>query len=242
MYYIYKITCTENNRVYIGQTKNKRKRWDEHKYDLRRNQHHSVYMQRAFNKYGENSFKHEIIETCSSAKVDEKEIFWITFYDSTNKLKGFNLESGGNKLKQLAQETKDKISAKNKVNYEHTKFALNSPEAILKRSVSNTGKKRSVKFRNRMKEIAESRTGEKNSFFGKQHTNETKRKIGEANRGRALGMPRKKIIATNIETGEEIIFSSKCEASKNGFPSRSYINRVLSGKYKQYNGYTFKEI
>lgn len=33
--YIYKIICVENNKVYIGQTKNPNRRWRQHKSDLK---------------------------------------------------------------------------------------------------------------------------------------------------------------------------------------------------------------
>lgn len=242
-YYIYRITCTENNKVYIGQTKNKRKRIDEHKYDLRHNIHHSIYMQRAFNKYGEKSFKFEIIEECSEFDVDEKECYWIKKYNSTNKNYGYNSESGGNKNKILSKETKSKLSIKGKNRYiTHYKY-INSKEAIKKRSISNTGKKRSDEFRKRMSEIASNRIGEKNSFYGKTHTEETKKKISLANKGgTGGGKPKKKIKVINIQTGESKIFNSKMEASKNGFPSRNSLNKVINGEYSQYNGYKIQEI
>lgn len=47
-----------------------------------------------------------------------------------------------------------------------------SPEHIAKRVAKNTGKKRSVEFR-------ENRKGEKNSFYKQNHTEETKQKMKE---------------------------------------------------------------
>lgn len=58
---IYKITCTSNNKTYIGSSKNIKQRWKYHLSYLRRGNHHSTYMQRCFNKYGENSFKFEVL-------------------------------------------------------------------------------------------------------------------------------------------------------------------------------------
>lgn len=245
-YYIYKITCIPQNKVYVGQTKNKRKRIDEHKYDLRHNIHHSVYMQRAFNKYGESNFKFEIIEACNELNVDEKERYWISYYNSTDKNFGFNSESGGNKYKTLSEETKRKIGAKNKIHYPKNKLKLNSKESVIKRSISNTGKKRSDEFRKRMSEIASNRIGENNSFYGKKHSEETKKKISEANKNNHNlgGHKRKKIKAINIETGESSIFESIVEVTKSipNLGNRNMIANVISGKYKQYKGYTFKEL
>lgn len=98
-HYIYKIECLINGRVYIGQTKNKTKRLQEHKRTLEKNEHHSISLQRAWNKYGKKNFSFEIIEECDSSNVDERERYWIKFYNSNNPNYGFNMESGGNKHK-----------------------------------------------------------------------------------------------------------------------------------------------
>jgi len=83
-HYIYKIECLINGRVYIGQTKNKTKRLQEHKRTLEKNEHHSISLQRAWNKYGKKNFSFEIIEECDSSNVDERERYWIKFYNSNN--------------------------------------------------------------------------------------------------------------------------------------------------------------
>jgi group I intron endonuclease len=145
--------------------------------------------------------------------------------------------------KHLSEEAKTILSQKAKSRYTtHSKF-INSEEAIKKRSKSNTGKKRSDEFRNKMSEIAKTRVEEKNPFYGKTHTKETKAKISLANKGgTGGGKPKKRIMAINIVTGEEKIYKSKSDASKDGFPSRALINHVINGKYDQYNGYKFQEI
>lgn len=43
--YIYKILCVENNKVYIGQTKNPNRRWRQHKSDLKLNKHRNKNLQ-----------------------------------------------------------------------------------------------------------------------------------------------------------------------------------------------------
>lgn len=62
---VYKITCLENNMFYIGSSKHIEKRWKEHKKDLNLNHHANMFLQEDWNKYGEISFKFEILEETS---------------------------------------------------------------------------------------------------------------------------------------------------------------------------------
>lgn len=58
---IYKIQYNATARVYIGSTSNLVERWKRHKKDLRNNNHHSTFLQRAWNKYGESAFTFSVI-------------------------------------------------------------------------------------------------------------------------------------------------------------------------------------
>lgn len=71
---IYSITNLVNNKKYIGQSINIHDRWTRHKYQLNTNSHDNIVLQRAWNKYGKNSFKFEIILECikSQLKLNEK--------------------------------------------------------------------------------------------------------------------------------------------------------------------------
>lgn len=106
---IYKIVNTINNKVYIGQSKHIKERWSEHKKGLRKNRHKNEYLQRAWNKYGESSFIHEIIEICDEFQLDEREIYYINFYDSMNSDKGYNLHSGGLRHLDCSESTRAKL-------------------------------------------------------------------------------------------------------------------------------------
>lgn len=61
---IYQIVNRQNNKIYIGGTLDLRERLANHISELRNNRHHSIYLQRAFNKYGIDSFYFEILELC----------------------------------------------------------------------------------------------------------------------------------------------------------------------------------
>lgn len=90
MGYIYKITNINNGKSYIGQTKRTvEQRWKEHLYDEK-----NILLIRAMKKYGVESFKIETIEQCTDCELDNREIYWISYYDTYNN--GYNLTLGGN--------------------------------------------------------------------------------------------------------------------------------------------------
>ena len=59
---IYQIRNIINEHIYIGSSHNIEERFKRHKRDLYNQTHHSIYLQRAYNKYGINNFVYEIIE------------------------------------------------------------------------------------------------------------------------------------------------------------------------------------
>ena len=59
---IYCFTNIKNGKIYIGSARNLRKRFVQHISNLRLNKHHSIHFQNAWNKYGEDNFKYDIIE------------------------------------------------------------------------------------------------------------------------------------------------------------------------------------
>ena len=63
---VYKITCLENNMIYIGSSKNVKTRIYNHKYCLKNNSHHNFYLQQDYNLYGLENFKFEALETCDN--------------------------------------------------------------------------------------------------------------------------------------------------------------------------------
>lgn len=72
--YVYAITNVANGKRYIGSTINPKKRWVTHKSTLRKGKHHSFVLQRAWDKYGENSFSFTILLVCPAQKrVDYEE-------------------------------------------------------------------------------------------------------------------------------------------------------------------------
>lgn len=176
---IYKITNIVNWKVYIGSSKNIKKRWNIHRNSLRWQKHRNIYLQRAWNKYGEKNFKFEIILKCLEEELDKKEIKLIQKYKSLNKKFGYNIEEGGRRP-IMSEETRNKISRAMKGNKNHLGYS-HSEET--KKRIART-KMGTIFSKEWKRKISEANSGEKNPFYGKHHSRETIEKIYEANYGR----------------------------------------------------------
>lgn len=113
--YVYKLTNIKNGKIYIGKAKEGRtgrgknaieKRWNEeieraHRLERWNKEHPQEkkklrYIENAINKYGEESFRIEEIDTAlTKEQLNEKERYWIKFFEARNHSKGYNLRDGG---------------------------------------------------------------------------------------------------------------------------------------------------
>jgi len=82
---IYRIRNTVNGRCYIGSSMRIQRRWHAHRTSLRGNKHHSVALQRAWNKYGEPTFIFEIVEAVPDKhNLIDREQHWINHHSSAS--------------------------------------------------------------------------------------------------------------------------------------------------------------
>lgn len=92
---IYKITCLINNKVYIGQSIDIKRRWKEHQYRLNSNTHENLHLQNTWNTYGKDNFNFEVLEECNKKDLNDKETFYINQYQSHDYKYGYNKTIGG---------------------------------------------------------------------------------------------------------------------------------------------------
>ena len=197
-----------NNKKYIGQTSRSleaRSGKEGQKYS------NQSYFYKAIKKYGWNNFEHKIIEIVDTQeKADEREKYWIAFYQSNNSKYGYNQTKGGS-FGSTSEEANQK-----RLQYWTEEKRLEQSNKLKERWATD------IKYAQKMKEMASrlpkhDMSGEKNPMYGTHRTGKD-------------ATHKKKVQC--IETGD--IFDTIVEAarwSNNGKESiKAHISAVCKGK------------
>jgi group I intron endonuclease len=187
---IYCIEHVASGKKYIGSSMNISRRFTRHRSELNHNKHHCVYLQRAVNKYGIASFKFHILKETNFATVDELQSLEKIYLDNGTELYNVGAVGGGDNLsnhpdkediirrrtetilKNLELLTEEERAKR----FEHTKGESNGN---WKNGISTKicPVCQSVKIAGGAKTCMGCQTydrkGEKNSFYGKKHSEET---------------------------------------------------------------------
>lgn len=181
---IYKITCINNGKIYIGSSNNLKKRRINHFSELKRGAHRNPYLQRAYDKYGKSAFIFEIVELVETLVLLEREQYWINIFQPFG-IRGFNILPTANRT-ECSLETRKKLS-------DAGKGRIFSPETRLKLSASHKGKTLSPDTKAKLSAAkkgskASPETKSKMSLAGKGRifSDEHKQKISAANKGRII--------------------------------------------------------
>ncbi len=167
---IYRIWHMATNKSYIGSAVDVSARLGSHLRMLNRKSHHSVKLQRAWDKYGEEAFSFNVVEVVESKeKLIEREQHWIDEFNASRL--GYNISPTAGSI--LGHKFSDE--SKRKMGLAAT-GRIKTDETRLKLSIANTGKKMSPESREKMR-IA--KLGRK----AKPHSAETKAKMSAARIG-----------------------------------------------------------
>lgn len=101
---IYAILCPKNIKYYIGQATNIEKRKKYHQQMLKNNKHHSIKLQRCYNKYGKNNFIFMVLMECKPEELNFWEKFFIKIFDSYEN--GLNCTDGGENPPKITKKYK----------------------------------------------------------------------------------------------------------------------------------------
>lgn len=166
---IYAILNTSNDKMYVGSAVNIKKRWDDHKTRLNNNYHRNEYLQRAWNKYGNECFMFVTIEIIEDKlKLIEREQFYIDTTECFKRNIGYNLRPAADSM----------------LGYKA------SPEQLLKMSNSMTGKRHSELSKLKMSLVKKGKTfteehkrNKSLAQIGRFVSAETRLKISLTNKG-----------------------------------------------------------
>ena len=202
MRHIYTFKNLLNDKVYVGQTNNPQKRKHEHLFEARNGADKLLYY--AIRKYGEENFLFEVIEDCEDGQANEREVFWISHFNSFED--GYNMTTGGDHFshseetkhkigdafrgRPLSEEHKQKLREANK----GKKPPPHSPETLQKMSESMRGKNTGPKSEEHRRKLSEARkqwklTEEQKANIKankKPISDETRQKLSDAGRGRVV--------------------------------------------------------
>lgn len=233
---IYKITNIINGKMYVGQTIHSlEKRFKDHCKKSKCRGIHSAII-----KYGPSNFKVEVIETVDCLeKLNDREVFWIKELNTISP-NGYNLCSGGNNGRIIAEETRNLLASKVLGKFGDSHPAYGSKRTLEQRIYMGKKIKESYVGRefnhvpsDKVRELA------RLARIGSKHSDQTKAKMSEKRKGRAVYS--KKIIATDL-LNKTTEFSSIKEAAEVLGINRRSISNVLNGWSKSSNNYKFEYI
>lgn len=173
---IYKITCGENGKFYIGSTVNKTQRWARHRKDLRDGTHPNKNLLASWVKYGEAAFLFEVLEevaddvllfAAEQRYLDEhvgKDYCFNHNKYADSPMRGKSGAETPNFGKPVPPEVRAKISA-----------------GLSGENHPNWGKTLSTAVRDKIREANKT-----NPWRGRKHTPEAIAKIAAAGRGRPV--------------------------------------------------------
>lgn len=201
---VYKIVNVINQKFYIGSTKDFNHRWeDEHKYFLNKNKHINPYLQHAWNKYGEQNFKFEIIEECSPDQCLIREQYYLDTLTPWNCEIGYNLSKcsgGGDKIsyhpnleeikKKHSINGKERWNAKtetDKIAYSNKMMGSGNPNWRGGTSKGYCVDCKKEIFPTNKRCMICSKLGKNNPFYGKTHSKESRIKLSKSRKGKNMG-------------------------------------------------------
>lgn len=208
MSYIYKIINDINDKIYIGKTEfSIEKRFKEHCQDAFRDRNEKRPLYAAMRKYGVEHFKIELIEETDNP--EEREIYWIGFYDGYTQ--GYNATKGGDGKRLYDHKA---IVARLKVHPYPCDIAEEfncSRDLVLDIAKSNN-----ISIKNKSQEILKNELSKTISAYTKD------------------GNFVKSFIST-VEAAKWCFEQNKCSSLNSGV--RSHIGEVANGKRKTAYGY-----
>lgn len=260
--YIYKIENIINKKVYIGLTNRSiKERFSEHLYDSynKKSRSYNYHLHCAIRKYGIENFSIIELEECPIEKLQEREKYWIQYFDSYNN--GYNMTLGGdggtrysyseiiklwnlgNSVSEIANKIecsldtvrlilkKNNISSNEIINRRNESFMKVSPSKIIELWDNNFGITEIGKI------IQIDINTIKNVLL---NNNITEKDIKNRSKEKRSNSKKKKVEQYTLDGDFIKIFDSLSEAAKSVNGKISNISNVVTGRSNTAYGFKWK--
>lgn len=183
--YIYKTTNIVNNKIYIGQKKSPKFLGDSYLGSGKK-------LKIAISKYGRENFKVELLEEINCLEdMDVREIYWISFYRSTDRKIGYNISKGGNVNRTFVGENnpfyhkKHSEESRKKMSEHNSRWMLGKHHTEeTKKKISEAEKGKHIKEETKEKLKIAAKNNPNYGMRGKHVSEETKKKLSESKKGK----------------------------------------------------------
>ena len=241
---IYKITNIINNKIYIGSSKDVSKRFKTHLRSMKNGTHHSIYLQRAFDKYGEDNFNFSVLY-----ELNERDDLFAFESLYINEFKPeYNVGSvgGGDNLSNNPKREEIIENMKISVRLRYDSMTSEERKKIYGKSGDLNGNWKGGKevthkkcgcgvfIQKHYNTCLKCRdiSGVKNPFYKKKHTIETLKRLSEANKGKTpvniIG-----VIANNIT------YESLSDCAKAYNITKGGMHYRVNSKLKKWEEYRY---
>ena len=213
---VYMIKNKVNGKFYIGSSVDIAYRWARHKRQLRNGNHHSIHLQRAWDKYGEENFEFTVIEECSEDITFKREQYYLDLYKPYNNDVGYNISQsavGTRIFGEMNPNYGHHMSEESKQKLRELRLGTKQTEET-KQKIRDWYLTHEHPSKGRCGELAPcyGRTGEKHPMYGITGSDHPSSK---------------KVLCIN----NGMIFNSATEAGKK-YNTRSHISSCCAGKRK----------
>lgn len=254
----YVIKNETKDLFYIGSSANIKHRLGAHRWGIKNNKHHNVRFRESYEEGDHITVTLYIASNVEETREMELEL--ITLNKNNPKCVNIAHHIGGGdnltnhperkniiekmttsvrkrysemshtELMRLHSKPGDKNPMFGKTHTEEARKRIS--EKLMGKSPPNKGKSMSDVQKKLLSEVAAKRTGEKNGFFGRRHSDETKQKIREKNQGNVPLNARPIVI-------DGVTFTSAQEASRKLGINYTTIRHRVKSPNPKYMGYYF---
>lgn len=249
---IYKTVNLLNGKIYVGRDKHNNPKYLGS----------GVLVNLAFEKYGGQNFRKEILEECDDEMLDEREKYWIRELDARNPRVGYNIAEGGHNDLTMNDYVRSKISETLKGKYvgekafrhgiklsedHRRKFTAHAGHMKGKTFDEVYGKERSANIRSRITGAWHNKSEEERKILrekiskskkGVPLTEKQRESISEGMRGRVVSEETKELLrSSNLNKAQKHSIKLECQNVRTGeifvFQNVEHARRTLGcSRYK----------